>query len=429
MKPDKIKWILVTIALFSCIIFGLFWWIRNQLIHSILPTKIQSIEQKTGYKISYSDASLDGLYGIRFVSLQIQNANLRVSGHQLNIQLSPLSLLFGNISIQTLRIDSLFIHHAVSEVTTQPDSIAPIEWTVFFQRQFQRVETILAKVPPNIEIPLLRFQTNSQDSTQIIEFRSILSDNQKLTADCYWQPEKNNQSAKIRLNFASDKIDLTIVAPPKQEFGFSRKQTAFHFQELNLQSAWKNSSHATHCNGSIMVQGLKVLHKRLSKQEVSFPPTKIDFGLILENRFVEIDSATQIQLGDLPISVYLKADWKNQDTIIEVNSSIPNLAAATYLSAIPEKFCSRLKELELDGFWQWNFRLKMNLSKPEEDELIAELKSNGIKIKKNPYPYLLALDSAFTYQPYNANRTLRMGKGSSTFTPLDSISQTLRNCV
>ena len=433
MVVGKIKWLFAGFFLLLCIAGASFWVIRNQLISTILPAKIQSAEKKTGFQIRYAGAEIAGFSGIRFDSLQIEQKEKQIflQFYQLTIQISPLSVLAGNLSVQSVQMDSVTGHKFVLEQTEgseQTDSLPKTEWTSWMQRQFQRMESLLGNVPPSIQIPYLRLQTGKPDSLLTIECTDLRAENRKLRSKLRWVQGGISQEADITSVFDADQFAVSVSAPAGKELSFQPRQGSLRFQTLEASAEWKQTAEKTTCKGSLLCKGLTVFQKRLSKEEVQFPETKIEFQVQVSDRAIEIDSVTKVQLGKLPITVYAKADWK-QDTILEVKCAAPLLPAMQYIEAIPLNFCSKISELQLDGSWQWNFFLKMNLSKPEEDQYYADLKPEGIQIRSNPYPNLLSLDSAFTYQPYNASRTLRMGKGFSAFTPIDSISSILQNCV
>ena len=150
----------------------------------------------------------------------------------------------------------------------------------------------------------------------------------------------------------------------------------------------------------------------------------------IEDNRIAADSGSMVRLDKLPISISASYQHQPEQRVkLEVDF---NTAALDFFNSLPLGMFDNLKGLQASGNLHYHLHFDLNKNDPDNLSFDSELKKENFRIIKNGEENFDRINEPFLYTAMDKERVMRtfmVGSENPMFTPLNEISDYLKNAV
>lgn len=419
--------------------------------NSILQTAISKAENKLlrdyNCELKIKEAKFNGLSNLEFdqITLVPKNADTLINIKNLQTSVNLMKLLVGDIQLGKLKINDGFIQlvknkdgknfdaFLKNKDEKQTDSKAN-----YAKLAYRILSQTLNLIPTDMSVKGFEFRMDDMGNKVVFDFKQLALENKKLAtiinvkADNFSQDWSisgfaDPRDRKADLKFFNTKNDTILIPYLDKKFNLKTSFKTIHFNLENMDM----SGGELHLDGYASIERLSVNHPKIATQDVVINTARFDYHLLFGERFVAIDSTSQIQLNSIKCIPYISYT-NDKDKIYALKLHVPKMKAQDFITSLPEGLFSHFKGMEADGNFSYNLNFEFQKSKPNNIIFESKLKPEGLKITKYGKADLNKLNSQFTYQAIDngvAQRPIVVGPSNPNFTPIEAISPYLQKCV
>jgi hypothetical protein len=236
---------------------------------------------------------------------------------------------------------------------------------------------------------------------------------------------KRNRSIHFQTGMKNESQNLLPLISSKSEFKYL-------FDSVNADiNSYKYSDNALTIALSFSFINLKVNHWRISANDVSFNSLKFSGHLFADENKIGFDTSSFLELNNALLNFSTFYDRSNGKTFA-LKIDMPKISSQNFFESLPEGMFNTLNGIKTSGSLSYHLDFLMNKSNPDSLTFNSELKKYDFKILKYGEEYFSKINSSFSYTAFNDNgpvRTFVVGPENPFFTPLNNISDYLKNSV
>lgn len=408
--------------------------------------------------IKYEKLKFTGLAGISVQNLRIFPKSIPCqcdtlfSANNLSIRLSAFKLLFLNPDLKELNADNIKINFV------KRDSVSNFEFLYRTNRQpndtlrtvgqvskqsYSKITDrflylILAVLPSSANINNLKVSYIKDSYNLIIKVPAFIV-KKNLFSTKITTNENNAESylyADGILDDSQRKISAKLYSKSNLSFpvpfiGF-RWGADVKFETLAFEiSGSQRRSDLIILTGKAFAQGISVLHKRVSPENVILKNGEFDFKINVGKNFVELDSSSTAIINNFKVSPYLRA-VKNIKWHISASLNKSDFPADELFSSLPKGLFYNLDGIKTIGNLDFHFLIDIDFNSIDSLKFESVLKPNKFRIVSFGNTDFRYINNDFDYTAYEDGvplKTFSVGFGNHNFRPLDKISPFLQMAV
>jgi len=267
-------------------------------------------------------------------------------------------------------------------------------------------------------LPVVQFRDNS--------FRAVLvNGNSPDTLDCsgVLDFKKKNFNATISTN---GNEDFTLPLLDKID------SLRGGFKTFHVQSSWNEQNETLQLNTSVDIAGLHLQHWRLSSEKVSIPHLKFSGSISFTNNSVQLDSTSQFQIGNTPVTVFARYQQIDTSRILALKVQMPEIAADTLFSSLPTGMFKSLKGISCNGTLAYRLNFAMDTRALDSLVFDSELQRKGLSLRHYGAEHFSRIENDFIHDVYVKGvkvRQLNISHDNPYFTSLRQINPYLISSV
>jgi hypothetical protein len=417
--------------------------LRSFILDFAFQRFVSKVESRYGFHIAAADKKTTGFTGVQLLNLVVLPAqgDTLLQADSVYLRPSLFNLLIGKIRLNELSIANMHIHFSCkdsacnyaivkekNEEGKQPDAetdYAQLAKQLFKdafdflpqQMTLSNVNVHLDKDSIHEDITIPFFESSDE------ELHGTLSDN--LTG-AQW-------NISGTLSARNKTFDVKIFPEQQNSKGLPLVKNFFgaycNFDSLQIVLSETDFGAPLKCKGVLRAFNLQALHPKLSDDTITVTDFTQYFSVSIGTNFLELDSASYIQLNKLPLTVYARYDKnpeKNYSLVIKSGMQ----DAAHFFTSLPGGMFSELQDIEADGSLDYTLRFHLDASEPDRLDFDSKMEKKKFRLKN--YGSLLKLNAPFIYTAYERNRpvaSFMVGPDNPDFVPIDKISPYLKNAV
>ena len=183
--------------------------------------------------------------------------------------------------------------------------------------------------------------------------------------------------------------------------------------------------------GNAEVNGLEVHHAALSPDTIGLNRWKIDYLLRAGERFIELDSATEVHFNRLSFHPFVHAEKKGR-WHFTVSVHRPPFPAQDLFSSLPAGLFRHVQGLQASGELSYDLCMDIDFNRLDSLKFSSDLRGHGFSIIRMGATDLARMSEEFEYTAYEHDqpvRTFFVGPSNPDFRPLSCISPLLQMAV
>lgn len=449
MKTPKQKIVLALKIILLVILLGVIavFIFRNSILQTAISKAENKLQREYDCKLTIKNAKFNGLSNLEFdeIVLVPKNADTLINIENLQTSVNLVKLLVGDIQLGKLKINNGFIQlvknkngknfdaFLKSKEDKKTDSKAN-----YAKLAYRILSQTFDLIPTDMSVKGFEFRMDDMGNKVVFDFKQLALEDKKLAtvinvkADNFSQDWSitgfaDPRDRKADLKFFNTKNDTILIPYLDTKFNLKTSFKTIHFnlEDMNM------SGGELHLDGYASIERLSVNHPKIATKDVVINTARFDYHFLFGERFVAIDSTSQVQLNTIKCVPYVSYT-NDKDKIYALKLDIPKMKAQDFITSLPEGLFSHFKGMEANGNFSYNLNFEYQKSKPNSIVFESKLKPEGLKITKYGKADLNKLNSQFKYQAIDngvAQRPIIVGPSNPNFTPISEISPYLQKCV
>ena len=440
--------LIITLAILLVLFGILFFAFRNMALEQVLArVKTKVAERNAEFVVK--EASFSGINGITMkgVSLSPNGAPQLLKIEEINTSLSLGHLLVGDVQLGTLHMKNGYVQMVRDSlgwnfrglIRSKKDKDEEVtKDTDYADRAYSLLNKVLNLVPTDMELNNLELRVDDNGHKLNLKLDNTkLADNQlkstlRITEDTISQTWKVSGMAdprghKCDLKFFNSDTSRIVVPYVARRFNIKSG-----FDAINLKvDEIEMSGGELHIDGYASIKNFMVNNRRIASKDVVINNASFDYRLRLGERYIELDSASTVQLNKVKLHPYAKFSTE-EDTIYQFKANIPKMQAQDFITSLPTGLFTHFEGMEAIGSFGYRLDFLFNKNKPNALVFDSTMEKDGLEITKYGAADLAKLNGTFTYRAMEdgrAQRAIVVGPSNPNYTPIGSVSPYLRKAV
>lgn len=449
MRSNKQK-IILTLKIFLIVfVLGIIavFIFRNSILETAISKVQNKLKRDYNCELTIKEAKFNGLSNLEFqqITLVPKNADTLVNIENLNTSVNLWKIIIGDLQLGKLQINNGFIQlvknkhgknfdaflkSKTDQKSDQKGNYAKLAYPILSQT--------FDLIPTDMSVKGFEFRIDDMGNKVVFDFKKLALEDKKLAtiinvkADNFSQDWSisgfaDPRDRKADLKFFNTNNDTILIPYLDKKFNLKASFKTIHFNMEDMDM----SGGKLHLDGFASIERLAINHPKIATKDVVITNAKFDYHFLIGERFVAIDSTSQVQFNDIKFNPYISYT-NDSDKIYALKIAIPKMKAQDFITSLPEGLFRHFKGMEATGNFSYNLNFKYQKSKPNAIVFESKLTPENIKILKYGEADLNKLNSQFTYRAIDngiPQRPIIVGPSNSYFTPLSQISPYLQKCV
>ncbi len=420
---------------------------RNFILHSVIEKISEKLENEYHLELTIGTSNFSGLITVEMNSITIKphNGDTLFRLDTLSATPSIGSLLLFTIQMESLVMKNGYIHLVCTDSSCNYSSLLSKKSdtgsrTIVHGRNFAEIfNRFFSKAfdlaPQNTEMKNLdlSFITDTfQTDVRIPEFYSSVEKMEGVMEDV-----KQDKKWKMSGTFdqGSRKYDVEIyplngtsrLPLLKELFGITAGIDTVHaaLTESSFSKAVFKIA------GRVSAAGLTFYHHKISDDTIRVENGTFDYHLTINSNSITLDSTSLFVINKVQAHPFVKITSTEGKTI-EFLFRTETTEATDFFNSLPPGIFNETRDIEADGSLQYALQFKMNTSEPDSVAFDSKMKKIKFRLRKSGKENLFKMNDEFMYTVYEYERPYRsflVGPSNPDFTPLDQVSQFLKNAI
>lgn len=437
-------WLPVLLVLIFVIMLS----VRGIILRRVLASLTIRIES-LHYRVNWDGASFKGLKSLYIKGIHIQSENneneVYVDSLMLNIRIIP--LLIKKIRIDNLdcrRISIRYLLKGSDTTVIQPGHSA--SGGVFDQlsgknladRVNKYVRRFFSYVPSSTSLRLFEIRLIYKEETSMVSFRDLEMRRGRVKGTLILSGkgstalipvegwfDKSSYRAKMRLTNPGD--SLLPVPVLMDKYGIV---TGFDTVDIALDMS-DRKHRQLNITGEFNFSGFELGGERVSAKSIIINRFQSSFLVHLGSNYVELDSATRVDLNKIRIRPFIHVDMA-VNPAVEFKLLPVNWKAGDFFSSLPEGMFTSLSGFKADGTLHYFLNFYVDMNNPDSLKFETELTSEKFNILGYGIDDYRMLNGSFYHQVFEKGQlkaAFVVGSDNPDFVPFEQISAFLRAAV
>jgi len=418
---------------------------RNQFLTEIVKKKVDGFNKNREVSVHYKNVYFKGLGTVCFDSLFVtSNIDDTVfSTDYLSAAISLRHLVSGHIRFRKLHIVNTAIRieqgkiysYYKSSSKSKTENIPQPSRINLYSKSGKLLKQLFTAIPSKLIIEnasavyiIDAIQAGAHVDMLTLK-RGKLSATVKLIINDQIQTSLvegnvNPGKRQIALSITPENGDSMIQSPLASIFG---AKVLYKSLKMNFAETSRKGD-VLRMEGNYTIDRFDANHKALSSKNITFSGCSLKLNLCIGTNYIELDSISNISIGELAFHPYLKYTLRPTDSVT-LACYVPDFTVDQFFSSLPPDLFVELKDIEAEGSLSYRAKLDIDLKKPDSLLLESNLKSNGFNIK-HINKELSKMNFGFSHTAYEEGipvRVMTVGPENSNFRPLEQIPELLQN--
>ncbi len=219
-------------------------------------------------------------------------------------------------------------------------------------------------------------------------------------------------------------VQLPYINPRWQAFiGFDTLRFSLSFK--------KENANLLNISGDASASNLAIKYNRIGPDLVVTKNGSIDFTFHVGDRYVELDSASTVNINKFSFSPYLRYE-KYNDRKLTFSFIREEFEAQDLFESLPAGLFSNFDGIKTKGKLAYHLNVSLNFDNPDSVLFDSKLESKGFVITKYGATDFRMMNGSFTHRVYDKDRYIKsiiVGSENPDFVPLQDISPYLRYSI
>ncbi len=419
---------------------------REALLRSAIDRGIKKAKRDYDLNVKIGNASFTGLSSVSFKNITVVPENrdslVNIENFKVGIRLFP--LLFGDIKLGEITLNKGWIN------LVKKDSLSNYDF-IFRKRSVDSTETkseldlasvanrlinqMLYKIPDDMD--MRDFEIKFRDDTNSLNFYTTQAtiDDGDVESTIKVNGNESTWHVQGTVDPGDQQLKLMLFADNKKvELPFLEKKLGLKLNfdtVITEMKGIRKSGDELEINGSWSVKNLLVNHPRIAGNDIIVPDGALDADMIIGKNFISIDSTSTVHLKKIQIHPFIKYTLSPGKTY-ELRVHTDELDAQELINSFPRGLFESLDGMQVTGKVKYDLDFYLDEKKPDDVIFNSALKNIGFKVVKWGKTNLQKINGPFVYTPYEYGKPMRnitIGPANPDFTPIEQISQNLKNAL
>lgn len=434
------------LALLSLVIIvGIFAFIKRDAILNRIVKSVKN-KAKTEYSIHLEviNPHFSGFSSVAFdrITAVPENRDSLLAMNQLEVRIQLFPLLFGDLKLAELNMDSGFLHLVKRDSLRNYDFLFRKKKNTTEKTEMdlaalgnRLLNSVYHKIPEDLHIRDFDLKW-VEDSTEL-DFRltKALIDGGEVETDILVNRGESLWHIRGEVDPGDRQLDLSLFADGKKvelpylerKFGlklsFDRistrmEEVGYFAGKLKISGAWA-------------VQNLLINHPKIAAGDVVLTEGSLDADMVVGKQYVELSESSVIYLQKIQANPFIRFTLKPHK-IYELKLHTDELEAQDLFASFPQGLFQSLEGIKVQGKLQYDLNFYLDETAPDKVEFQSALNRTDFKILKYGKTNLSKINGDFVYTPYEYGTPMRdilIGPENPSFTPLDQIAPYLKDAL
>lgn len=423
---------------------------REALLKAMITKAIAKAKKDYGLTVRIGKAGFSGLSTVSMEQISVvpKDRDTLTDIHDLTVGVKVFPLLFGNVKLSEIKLNSGRLNVVVRDTLTNLDFILKRKNKDSTSTTKNKVDLseladnllnqVLYKIPDDMEVKNFTMQLNDNDTASLKFLTSSATiDNGELKSTILVNDTLAQWHIEGKLKPGRKQLDLMLFAanhkkvelPPYLQRKLHTK-LSFDTVRTEMKDA-DYSGDDFKISGSWAVKNLMINQARIAATDIVVSNAKIDADVLIGSNYLCLDSTSSIFLKNAVVHPYVKYTL-SPNKIYELKLNAEEQNAQDILEAFPQGLFESLDGIQVSGRLKYNLDFYLDTSIPDSVKFSSNLTPNNFKILKWGKTDLQKINHDFIYTPYEYGKPMRdilIGPANPNFTPLGDISFNFRNAL
>lgn len=430
---------------FALIFFGLFFLLikRDEILHKTLAGVISKLKKEDQVDLKVESIRFSGFTEIEAQNISLvpekKDSLLQIKNIKVGIDIWP--LFSGRIKIQNLELSNAWIHFVGLKgirnydfllKKKKGDSGKPVHLSELIDRFINQT---LYKIPNQLTLQNLVVSIHKDSLFENLNFEKAEIKNHFLTSSVIWSEVGLPWHLTGKVEPSKKVLDLKLFAD-KKTLSFPILKNRYHLdlKADTLQVALLGEELSGE-ELQLKTQGgfsnLLINQVKLSEDSIRLPKGIIKGVFVLDSKNIRMDSSSTLQIKNLKIHPFVFYDFsKEKKYSLRFHTEFED--SQVFFDALPEGLFNSLKGIKVGGKLAYHLGFHLEEKNPNNLEFEAGFTTEKFKILHFGEENLQKINGPFIYTPIENGKAMRdrlIGSGNPNYTPINLISEFLRNCV
>jgi hypothetical protein len=446
MKRLVIRILLVFSAIMLALLLVYFLF-RNQILKEKVAERVSFFNKSHSINILYKNVSFKGLADVGFDSLIVKgkSADTLVSVASLSAGIKIIPLIKGTISMRKLNIEHIAIIADLSEIkyyfkefsTTKKIHKNDQSEINLYTGTDRLLKRVFAAIPSDLIVKNAKIIVVHDSVKAGYTISNLAFKHGKLASEIEFSSDSLAQTVIIsgKIKPGQRLVELNIVPQDENTLLHSPVASLFgaliHYKSLSLSFIEKgNKENIMKVEGSCSINDFQVRHKYLSSEIIDLPICSMTFDFSVGKNYLELDSMSIVNLGELRVHPYFKYSISPIDSVT-VGCYVPAFTVEEFYKSIPADLFPEIKNIKAEGSLSYRAKMAVDLKQPDSLLLESNLIAKDFKIEQLDNE-LFKMNADFVYTAYekgNPMRTIIVGPENPNFRTLEEIPMLLQRSI
>ena len=418
---------------------------REAFLQSAISKAKLKAKRDYNLDVKIGSAHFTGLSTVSFSDITVvpekRDSLLSIKRFEISVKLMP--LLFGNIKFADVVFDNGhlnltdlkgvknfdFLFKKKKDTTEKKSSVDLSELANNLIKQ------VLYKIPDDLDLKnfLITF-ANDSSSVKLLTQTALIKDG-KLSSTIKVDDGAATWHFAGKMHPSDKNIDVRLYADGKRvEIPMIEKRYRLkvNFDTLTTRlEKVENSDGITKIYSYWSVRNLLINHPGLSATDIVLPNGSVDANVFVGKNYVSLDSSSQVHIKKINIKPYLKYQL-NPVKIYTIKVNTDWMDAQDVFDSFPDGLFDSFAGIQVSGKLKYHLHVFLDSSQPDNVQFESALAKDNLNIIRYGKTDLGRLNGVFVYTPYEKGKPMPpriIGPQNPDFTPLNDISQNVRNAV
>ncbi|MDZ4838985.1 MAG: biosynthetic peptidoglycan transglycosylase [Bacteroidota bacterium] len=400
------------------------------------------LKNEYAINLSISQRDVSGLNSVNLGNVKLVSHNkVLFQANNLNVSVMFWPLFSGKVKINSLECNKAYLDaNELRKVKSSKSK--PLEENKSDTSIFGKLKS-LAKfaiktsesIPDNIIINSFKINYNDSLNKYLVTLQNLNYVSNDISSTILINRNDFVQNWKIKgvFNHSTKEADVNISTDKLQNLNpgnISRlENTLCGFKQVNLKlESITSTDKSINIRAGVIADSFYVHDARLSPDSIIVTHGGISFNMDIDSQKIILKDPSRVILGKL--SAELKSELKySNPKEVGFNVTLPTVNAQDVIDAMPIGTFDQTRGLKIEGTFSYKLDFFLDITKKDSIVIKSDLDGNSLKINQYGLADLSKMNSTFTYQPFNSNRTLQIGPASTGYVSLGNISKYLPKAI
>jgi hypothetical protein len=183
--------------------------------------------------------------------------------------------------------------------------------------------------------------------------------------------------------------------------------------------------------GKVSASAATFFQKRISNDTVKIDNGQFDYNITITPNSIALDSTSVLMMNKIIVHPYFSVS-SDEGRIYELTAQTDTTQATDFFSSLPAGVFDETRDIQADGELQYVLRFRFDTGAPDSVIFDSQIRKIKFRLRRSGKENLFKMNEEFMHTVYEYERPFRsflIGPSNPDFTPLDQISQNIKNAI